>query len=136
MAFMTWTKDMSVGVAVFDLEHKKLIDMIDELYEGIQSGSARLTLNRVFEELIGYMNVHFSHEEQFFGEARYPLAAEHKAQHEGLRRQVFKYREEVDSMNGTLLALELLRYLKEWLARHIQQDDKKYGVFLNGKGVK
>ena len=39
-------------------------------------------------------------------------------------------------MNGTLLALELLRYLKEWLARHIQQDDKKYGVFLNGKGVK
>ena len=57
MAFMTWTKDMSVGVAVFDLEHKKLIGMIDELLEGIQSGSARLTLNRVFEELIGSMNV-------------------------------------------------------------------------------
>jgi hemerythrin len=136
MAFMTWSTDMSVGVALFDNEHKRLVDMINELYEGILAGSAKLTLNRVLGELIGHTNVHFSHEEQFFEEAQYPLAAEHKARHEELRQQVFKYREEIDSKNSTLLALELLRYLKEWLAQHILEEDMKYGVFLRTKGVK
>jgi hemerythrin len=32
--------------------------------------------------------------------------------------------------------MEVLNFLKGWLVKHIQGTDKKYGPFLNAKGVK
>ena len=28
-----------------------------------------------------------------------------------------------------------MTFLRDWLSKHIQGDDRKYGVYLNGKGV-
>ena len=33
------------------------------------------------------------------------------------------------------LSLEVLKFLENWLIKHIQGTDKKYGPYLNGKGV-
>jgi len=41
MPLMTWTEEMSVKVKVFDDDHKTLIDLLNELNEGIETSRAR-----------------------------------------------------------------------------------------------
>jgi hemerythrin len=135
MAFMKWTDNMSVGVAQLDSEHKQLIKIINQLYDGMSTGSAKLILKKVFDAMVVYTDEHFGHEERLFEQTQYPLTAEHKAQHEELRQLLVKFRGESDRKDNALLALELLCALKEWLEQHIMRDDKKYGAHLNGKGV-
>jgi hemerythrin len=38
MPLMTWTPKLSVGVAVLDEDHKKLVGMVNELYDAMQAG--------------------------------------------------------------------------------------------------
>ena len=33
------------------------------------------------------------------------------------------------------MTVEVMNFLKDWLSNHIQTSDKKYGPFLNSKGV-
>ena len=135
MAFMIWTDKMSVGVASVDAEHQRLVEMIDELYEGVLADAAEPALNSVLDGLIEYTDVHFRNEEQLFEKAHYSRLAQHKAQHDELRRRVGQYREQVGNQKSTIVAAELLRFLKEWLAQHIQHDDKEACAFLKSKGI-
>ena len=135
MAFMTWTDDMSVGVAMFDAEHKEIVELINELDENMRAGSADLNLDKASEGLFAHTEQHLCHEEEYFERVQYPLAAEHKAYHDELRQQIVRIREEMDNGNSTVLGAELLRFLREWLVPHIEFDDKKYGAFLNTKGI-
>ena len=47
MEFMTWTSDLSVGVAVLDDDHKRLIGIINQLHYGIKAGHDRDVLEAV-----------------------------------------------------------------------------------------
>jgi hemerythrin len=136
MAFMEWTDQFSVGVAVFDDEHKKLIAIINTLYESVNAGTDKLALQRVCDELVDYTISHFRHEEEYFEEWGYPDAENHVASHEAMRRQVFEYRNRIRSAESSELASELLRFLREWLARHIMIEDRTYGHFLAQKGFR
>ena len=88
MPLMTWTEKMSVGVAVLDNDHKKLVDMVNNLFDGVQSGQGKEALGRILDGLIAYTVDHFKREEQFFAQTGYPDNVAHKAQHEDLCKQV------------------------------------------------
>ena len=49
MPLMTWTDRMSVGVAVLDEDHRKLVAMVNELYDAMQAGQGKEKLGRVLE---------------------------------------------------------------------------------------
>lgn len=134
MAFMEWTDKFSVGVAVFDDEHKKLIAIINDLYDHVARGADKLTLQRVSDALVDYTLTHFRHEEDYFEEWAFPGAKEHIRDHEELRHKVFEYRQDIAASETTELAAEMLRFLRSWLAQHILVEDKKYGAFLLEKG--
>ena len=91
MAFMKWTNERSVGVAQLDSEHKQLIKIINQLYEGMSTGSAKSVLKKVFDAMVSYTDEHFGHEEQFFEQTQYPLAAEHRVQHEELKQLLARF---------------------------------------------
>src|SRR5512133_389950 len=95
MSFMEWNERYSVGVAVFDDEHKKLIAIINELYEAITVGADKLALQRISDKLVEYTLMHFRHEETYFDDWSYPQAAAHTAYHAKLRQQVFEYRRKI-----------------------------------------
>ena len=136
MSFMEWTKGYSVGVAIFDDEHKKLIAIINQLHEAQQSKVDKLALQRVSDNLVEYTLMHFRHEEMYFDDWAYPGAAEHIAIHAELRRQVFGYRKQIQEKDSRELAEELAVFLRDWLAQHILVDDRKYGTFLCEKGLR
>ena len=136
MPLMSWNEKMSVGVAVIDEEHKKLVAMLNELYDGMQSGKAAESLGKVLDGLIAYTAAHFKHEEDLFAKTGYPAAAAHKKEHDELTKQVLAVQAKYKAGVTGTLSMEVMSFLKNWLITHIQGSDKSYGPHLNSKGVK
>jgi len=135
MPLMTWNDKLSVGVKVLDDDHKKLVGMVNQLYDAIQSGHGKDSLGKTLDGLIEYTKVHFGHEEQFFAQTSYAASADHKKEHDDLTRQVLDIQQKYKKGATGCLSLEVMNFLKNWLVTHIQGSDQKYGPYLNSKGI-
>jgi hemerythrin len=136
MPFMEWTQAYSVGVAIFDDEHKKLIAIINQLHDAIASGIDKLALQRVSDALVEYTLMHFRHEEMYFDDWAYPAAATHIANHATLRQKVFEFRKQILEQDSKELGADMMNFLRDWLTQHIMVEDRKYGEFLYEKGLR
>jgi hemerythrin len=135
MPMLNWNDKLSVGIASIDEEHKKLVKMLNDLYDGIMSGHGKDVLGNILDSLIDYTKVHFAHEEKFFAQTGYQEAAAHKHEHEALTKQVVEIQGKYKSGAISTLSIEVMQFLKNWLVKHIQIEDKKYGPHLISKGV-
>jgi hemerythrin len=136
MPLMTWNERLSVGVASLDEDHKKLVAMLNQLFDAINSGHGKEALAKILDDLIAYAKTHFAHEETFFTRTSYPQFAEHKLEHDEFTRQVLEVQQKGKNGATGTLSLELMNFLKNWLVDHIQGSDKKYGPHLNRKGIR
>ncbi len=135
MPLMTWTEKLSVGVVVLDEDHKRLVSMVNELYDSMQAGHGKETLGRILNDLVHYTKVHFAREEKFFAQSGYPAAAAHKHEHDALTQQVMEVQQKYMAGASAALSIDVLRFLKSWLINHIQGSDQKYRPHLNAKGI-
>lgn len=135
MPLMTWNDKMSVGVSMLDTDHKKLVEMLNELYDAVQNGKGKDSLGNILDGLIDYTKIHFAHEEKLFAQTNYPESAVHKKEHDDLTSQVVQVQKKYKSGATGTLSLEVLNFLKNWLVNHIGGEDKKYGPYLNSKGI-
>jgi hemerythrin len=135
MPLMTWTEKLSVGVGVLDEDHKRLVAMVNELYDSMQAGHGKETLGRILNDLVQYTKVHFDREEKFFAQTGYPASAAHKQEHDALTQQVLEVQQKYMSGASAALSIDVLRFLKNWLINHIQGSDQKYRPHLNAKGI-
>lgn len=133
---MAWNNNMSVGITVIDEDHKKLVAMVNELYDAVQGGHGKEALGKILDGLINYTVMHFAREEKFFLETGYPDAPAHKKEHADLTRQVLDVQAKYKAGATSTLSLEVMNFLKNWLVKHIQGSDKKYAPYLNAKGIK
>lgn len=136
MPMLKWNDKLSVGIASIDEEHKKLVKMLNDLYDGIMSGHGKETLGNVLDSLVEYTRVHFAHEEKFFAQTGYKEAVLHKKEHDELTKQVIEIQGKYKSGAISTLSIELMQFLKNWLVKHIQIEDKKYSPHLISKGVR
>lgn len=136
MPLMTWTDKLSVGVGVLDEDHRRLVALINELYDAMQAGQGKDALGRILNSLVQYTKMHFAREESFFAQTAYPAAAAHRTEHQNLTRQVLQVQEKYNAGVAVTLSLELLQFLKNWLIQHIQGSDQKYRPHLNAKGIR
>ena len=134
MNLITWTDNLSVNIRAIDEEHKKLINMINELHSSMGSGKGKETIGKVLTGLVNYTKTHFASEERLMEKNAYAGYLNHKAQHDALTNQVMDLHAKFQE-GKTLVTVEVMNFLKDWLADHIQNTDKKYGPFLNGKGI-
>lgn len=134
MAHLEWSSAFSIGVPVFDEEHKKLVGLINALDDAVETGSHATALRKIENELVEYAIVHFQHEEMFFADFVYPDAAKHIAEHTDMKKRIFAYRQKVERDPSATLCREMLQTLREWLANHIMAEDKKFGAYLRDRG--
>ena len=134
MPLLVWKQDFSVGVAQFDEQHKKLIGMVNDLYDAMKTGKAKEALGPLFDGLVEYTVGHFFAEEMLMQEHKYPGYAIHLREHKALTRQVLDFQDKF-KQGSVALGVELLTFLTNWLKHHIKGTDKQYGVFFNGKGI-
>ena len=136
MALMDWSDRLSVGVAELDNDHKKLVEMLNDLYESIKAGRGKEKVGSTLDKLITYTCVHFAHEEKFFAQTKYAATAEHKKEHADLTAQVLAVQKKYKEGATSVISLEIMNFLKNWLLTHIQGSDKKYVSHLNANGIR
>jgi hemerythrin len=134
MAYFDWKPEYKVNVAAFDAQHKRLVDMLNELYDSMRAGKGNVVVGKVLDDLVDYTKKHLAEEERFLQTNSYPAFPEHKAEHIRLTAQVVEYQKQYKEGNVGI-SVKLGNFLKDWLIGHIQASDKKYAAFMNAKGI-
>jgi len=134
MAFFEWKDEYRVGVKVVDQQHRRLVNLVEELYEAMKMGKGSDGAKRVLKGLVDYTKSHFRTEEEFMKASSYPGFLAHKKEHEDLAVQAEELLYQVEK--GKLsVPIETGRFLKDWLSNHIMETDRKLGLFLTKKGL-
>lgn len=134
MALLQWNGTMSVQVERFDTEHKKLVDMLNNLHDAMLAGMGSAAIGVILNELVTYTATHFAAEESLLKQHAYPGLEAHKGEHLKLVTRALEIKKEY--AEGKALPGNLLQFLKDWLMTHIMNEDKRYGTYLSAKGVK
>ena len=134
LGMFEWKNSYSVGIRSIDAQHRSLFGIGAELYAAMSAGQAKAALNKILDRLVQYTQSHFAHEERLLQLHGYPEFAAHKAQHDQLTAQVLAFQTDL-SGGKTTMSVQLLRFLKEWLEKHIQETDRRYAAHLIAKRV-
>ena len=136
MQFMVFSDKFVDGVVAIDSQHARLIEIINHLYAISLKRKPITELDTVFDDLTAYTTEHFAYEEKLMAETGYPKAAEHRRHHDAVKKQIADYRASVTSTNKTIIAAELLHFLKVRLVQHMTTDDKDACRHFNENGIK
>jgi hemerythrin-like metal-binding protein len=118
-----------------DEQHKKLIEMINTLYDAYLSEEQEDKISFIIEEMYEYARIHFKTEEDYFDEFGYTNTLEHKAEHASFLEKIKAFEGDYKK-NSRLLSLQIMNFLQEWLTGHIMKEDKKYIDLFKAKGLK
>ena len=129
-----WKDEYSVNVKIIDEQHKKLIEIIDMLYQSILIGKEKERLLEIFKQLNKYVDFHFSTEEKYFKKFDYKEAVSHIAIHKKFTKDILEMETKINDENFN--ALELLLFLENWWTDHILNIDKRYSKTFNEHGLK
>ncbi|WP_320172836.1 bacteriohemerythrin [Maridesulfovibrio sp.] len=133
---VTWSDSaFSVGVRAIDVQHKKLVGMINGLHKAMRDRASDTVMKRLVEELKNYTVDHFSTEEKIFDRYGYSQTPAHKALHEKFVNQVLEF--EAALLSGKAkVTMDVMHFLKDWLVKHIQGEDRKYTSFMHSHGIR
>jgi hemerythrin len=98
------------------------------------AGKEKDVLGKVLQELIQYVNTHFKTEEDYMVKYSYPEYEAHRYEHEKLTDEIKRFYEDFNA-GRALLTIQIMNFLRNWLMDHIVVKDKKFGKFLNEKGM-
>lgn len=135
MPFIQWDQTFSVGSAVLDADHKRLIEILNRIYDSWQSTAPSSSeLASLFDQLLDYTDGHFSREEGKLAARQYPDIDRHHAAHERLRELVMAFRSRhLTGQRPDSLTEEMAKFLKSWLIDHILGEDMQYRRLFTGE---
>ena len=129
MKWITWEDKLTTGHAGMDHAHKKLVDLINQLADGMENNKPKEFCSNTLEQFIDLTKAHFIAEEHLMDRHRYPEAKEHKVLHATLLKDVLAFKALYDA-NDTAEFMTLLVILDSWLDRDIMAADKALANFI------
>ena len=134
MSLITWSDKYAVHVKEFDLQHQKLVTLINDLHDAMKAGKAKQITELILDELISYTDYHFKAEEKLMKQHAYSAFDAHVGEHKAFVLKVTDFKKLYTQGKATL-SLDIATFLRDWLVNHINGTDKKYSEFFKGKGV-
>jgi diguanylate cyclase (GGDEF)-like protein/hemerythrin-like metal-binding protein len=126
----TWVAAHTVGVRELDDEHVLLAQTIERLSAALRDGAEKEQRLAQLSALLRCTAGHFANEERLMQQYGLEQLADHRREH---RRLLHDLRNLVaDDAEGSVSLV--LRYLQEWLLRHIDGMDKQLGKALIARG--
>lgn len=101
----------------------------------MKQGKSKEVLGGILDNLINYTKNHFTTEENFFQRFDYKEKASHALEHDGFAKKAVEFKKSFDAGNS-MISVEVLNFLSDWIKNHILVSDKKYSEFLNSNGIK
>jgi len=124
MKKVEWDSSYTLGIDIIDDQHKKLFDLMSEIYTASENDCDIQIIIELFDELAKYSHYHFDEEEAYFSTTSDEDIEIHKQQHQFFIDEIEKIKQQSLRING--MSLELLFFLNDWLVNHIKVEDHKY----------
>lgn len=128
-----WSDIHSVNVKEFDEQHKKLVEIINELFAHGATNKEALVL--IVKKLIEYANYHLEAEEFYFEKFGYEDSTDHIKKHDFYRQTVADFEKEILETDSDIAFKKLTDFLRDWWINHINQVDQEYVDFFNKQGL-
>ncbi len=134
MVLVKWRDSYSTGVDFFDNEHKKIIGLINDMFEICRDHLSVDETRKVVSELLDYTLYHFEHEERAMEAVNYVYIEKQRQEHDDLKRRVLDFKDRL-GQEGDKTISELYLFLRDWLTGHILHSDAQYRTAFKGKNI-
>lgn len=124
MKKIEWDASLNLGVKQIDDQHKRLIQLANNIIAAVHSGEAQDVMDSFFNELREYTVFHFRDEERFMEEVGYPERGRHHAMHNALKQRVKHFQRDLYEQKN-ISCEDVLQFMKGWLVDHILGQDMK-----------
>ncbi len=127
---LQWSEALEVGHPIIDYDHQMLIGLVNELDRAVQMGQGAEKVAQVLDRLSQDIETHFAREEKLFEQTAYPLVEKHKQHHRDIENLVRTFQAAYEENPASIDLNKLLKFLKEWLMKHIGKLDKGYAPYV------
>lgn len=125
---LTWSERFSVKIESVDMQHKKLVELLNQLPENVTEGTYQsATVDAILAELLAYAEHHFSDEEllmqHFHVDPRHVNI--HQMEHKSFIYDIQNMQEQL-SLDAELtdISEKLVQFITAWLTYHILGIDR------------
>jgi hemerythrin len=129
-----WRDEYNTHIKAMDEDHRSLFETANRLYEEIHSGRNRAVLEETLNFLIRYTEEHFGQEEKLMEDYDFPEYEVHIKHHVRLIQEVQELKSKY-AAGEIRMDMSIVNFLKDWIINHILTEDRKYGPYLNDKGL-
>lgn len=128
-----WNPKFEIGIPVIDAQHKKLVNLCNNLYKIITSMPAsgpgseawQQSFFYALHECVDYTKTHFHDEEVLMTAAKYDGFVSHKARHTEFVKKVLETAKNMEKPEKAK-ALQFVRFLYDWILSHIAHEDRQF----------
>ena len=134
MELLVWEDKYSVKVAEIDAQHKKMFEMINNLFHALEQSKAQEQLQPILKGFIDYADYHFATEEKYFNQFNYPGKDVHIQAHRAYTGKVQALLKK-SAEDTTLVSVQLMDFVEDWWIQHVTMMDQQYAQFFNDHGL-
>lgn len=135
MPIMTWSDELSVGIASLDEQHKEWIRIINALFDAMKAGKGKEALGGLLADVVTFARGHFAAEEKHMRETEYAEFHVHVLQHTAFLAKMDELLARWEK-GDLAVSIDTMNTLKDWVVQHVNTVDKRYGPHLAGKGIR
>ncbi len=121
-----WNENFCTGINQIDKEHKKLVEIINNLATEFAYNTFKLDINTIFDELIDYTKYHFTSEEIIWDKyfKNQEDSEKHKKAHNNFINELHNLIKLQKKKPIEEIAEITLDFLVQWLVSHILETDR------------
>jgi hemerythrin len=123
---ITWRDGLSIGDAKIDVEHRVLVQQVNELNAGLVAQLENAEILRLMHRLLDVAAAHFANEERLLRDRGYPQVGQHRLVHETLIEQLSDAMEKFADAPASLTRLARGLNISRALMEHLAYEDMKY----------
>ncbi len=124
MRYIEWKAEYDIGIAIIDYQHRKLVNLINDLYDTNQKQDFKEDLLAIImDELVKYTQYHFTTEENMMEKVNYINLPSHKDTHHHFVERINFLQSQLLEKKSDI-GKDLFEFLRKWLLQHILKEDK------------
>lgn len=127
---LVWKEEFAIGVELIDKQHQRLFEIGNKIYDLLENYFYEDKYDRIMEiikELRDYTKYHFSAEEEYMLQTKYPRYFSQKVEHDDFISKIEELELSDLDDNQDEHIRELLTFIFSWVLEHILQRDKLIG---------
>ena len=134
MADLKWHDFLKIGIDFIDDDHRKLLSIMQDIKKAIEEDRQDECVI-LLTSLLKEASAHFSREEKFLYEAKFPGLAEHKMYHEELLIKANTIKRTCEGIETDHDVKECFDGMANFLIDDILRGDLKFKSYVEYKGL-